>query len=127
RPSTVLVNRPEVTIATPTADGATLLCERPMGAVHYRILALCFAAWVFDIYDLILYSFMLVPIARDLHLNQAQSSLTLGLALAMTAIGGVIFGFIGDRFGRKPTIIVAVLIYGIGTTLCAASHGLLQL
>jgi MFS family permease len=98
-----------------------------MGAAHYRIIALCFAAWIFDFYDLILYSFMLVPIARDLHLSQAQSSLTLGLALAMTAIGGVIFGFIGDRYGRKPTIIVAVLIYGIGTTLCAASHNLLQL
>ena len=121
------VNRTGAIIATPAADGATLLCERPMGAVHYRIIALCFTAWIFDFYDLILYSFMVVPIARELHLSQAESSLTLGLALAMTACGGVIFGFLGDRFGRKPTIIVAVLIYGIGTTLCAASHSLLQL
>lgn len=98
-----------------------------MGAIHYRIITLCFAAWIFDFYDLILYSFMVVPIARDLHLSQTQSSLTLGLALAMTAIGGVVFGFIGDRFGRKPTIIVAVLIYGVGTTLCAASRSLVQL
>ena len=45
----------------------------------------------------------------------------------MTAFGGVIFGFVGDRFGRKPTIIISVLVYGIGTTLCAASHSLLQL
>lgn len=118
---------PGATIATPAADRATLLCERPLGAIHYRIIALCFSAWIFDFYDLILYSFMLVPIARDLHLSQTESSLTLGLALAMTACGGVIFGFVGDRFGRKPTIIVAVLIYGIGTTLCAASHTLLQL
>ncbi len=121
------MNRIGAPIATPANDRPTLLCERPMGAVHYRIIALCFAAWIFDFYDLILYSFMLVPIAHDLHLSQTQSSLTLGLSLAMTAIGGVIFGFIGDRFGRKPTIIIAVLIYGVGTTLCAASHGLLQL
>ena len=121
------MKRTSAIIATPAADGATLLCERPMSAIHYRIIALCFAAWIFDFYDLILYSFMLVPIARDLHLSQAESSLTLGLALAMTACGGVIFGFIGDRFGRKPTIIVAVVIYGIGSILCAASHTLLQL
>ena len=115
--------------STPAAPVAppTLLCERPMGALHYRIVALCFAAWIFDFYDLILYSFMVVPIARDLHLSPTQSSLTLGLALAMTAVGGVAFGFVGDRFGRKPTIIVAVLIYGVGTTLCAASHSLVQL
>jgi MFS family permease len=98
-----------------------------MGAVHYRIIALCFAAWIFDFYDLILYSFMIVPIAHDLHLSQTQSSLTLGLALAMTAFGGVIFGFVGDRFGRRPTIIMSVLVYGIGTTLCAFSGNLLQL
>jgi MFS family permease len=104
-----------------------LLSERPLGPIHNRIVALCFAAWIFDFYDLILYSFLLVPIARDLHMSKADSSLALGLALAMTAAGGVIFGFVGDRFGRKPTIIVSVLIYGIGTMLCAASHSLLQL
>jgi MFS family permease len=104
-----------------------LLSERPMGAIHYRIIALCFAAWIFDFYDLILYSFMVVPIAHDLHLTQNESSLALGLGLAMTAVGGVTFGFIGDRFGRKPTIIISVLAYGIGTTMSAASHSLLQL
>src|SRR5271168_3677197 len=93
--------------ATPTAP---LLNEQPLGAVHYRIVGLCFAAWIFDFYDLILYSFLLVPIARDLHLSKADSSLALGLSFAMTAAGGVIFGFIGDRFGRKPTIIASVLI-----------------
>ena len=111
-----------------TADsGGALVSEQPLGAIHYRIVALCFAAWIFDFYDLILYSFLLIPIARTLHLSNAESSLALGLSLAMTAVGGVGFGFIGDRFGRKPTIIVCVLIYGVGTVLCAASNSLLQL
>ena len=99
-----------------------LLSEQPLGTLHYRIVGLCFAAWSFDFYDLILYSFLLVPIARDLHLSNAQSSLALGLSLAMTAFGGVAFGFMGDRFGRKPVIVATVLIYGVGTTLCGWSH-----
>jgi MFS family permease len=113
----------------PAAIGAEvrLLSERPMSALHYRVIALCFAAWIFDFYDLILYTFMLVPIARDLHLSNNESSLSLGLSLGMTAFGGVLFGFVGDRFGRKPTIIMTVLIYGAGTMLCAASHDLLHL
>jgi MFS family permease len=109
---------------TPTAQ---LLNERPLGAMHYRIVGLCFAAWVFDFYDLILYSFLLVPIARDLHLSNTESSLALGLSLAMAALGGIAFGFVGDRFGRKPVIIATVLIYGIGTTLCGWSHSLSSL
>jgi MFS family permease len=45
----------------------------------------------------------------------------------MTAVGGAVFGFIGDRYGRKPTIIASVLIYGAGTALCAASTSLMHL
>ncbi len=104
-----------------------LLHEQPFGSRHERIVALAFAAWIFDFYDLLLYSFLLVPVARELHLTPAQSSLALGTSLLMTALGGIIFGFIGDRFGRRPTIVATVAIYGIGTALCAASHSLGQL
>jgi MFS family permease len=101
--------------------------EQPLSAIHYRILALCFAAWIFDFYDLILYSFLLVPIARDLHLTTTDSSLLLGTSFLMTAFGGVLFGFLGDRFGRKPIVVATVTIYGLGTLLCATSHSLVEL
>ena len=106
---------------------ALLMSERPMGPAHYRIVALCFLAWIFDFYDLILYSFLMVPIARDLHLGRLEASFALGLSLLMTAIGGLAFGFIGDRFGRRPTIIACVIIYAAGTMLCATSFNLLEL
>jgi len=109
------------------AAPAALLSEQPMGPAHYRIVALCFFAWIFDFYDLILYSFLMVPIARDLHLGTLEASFALGTSLLMTALGGLLFGFIGDRFGRRPTIIATVLIYGAGTLLCAASFTLTHL
>ncbi len=99
-------------------SSAPLMNERPVGAIHRRIVALAFAAWIFDFYDLILYSFLLVPVARELHLTPAQSSLALGTSLLMTAVGGIVFGFLGDRLGRKPMIATTVAIYGIGTALC---------
>ncbi len=104
-----------------------LMNQRAAGAIHLRIVALAFAAWIFDFYDLILYSFLLVPVARELHLTPEQSSLALGASLLMTALGGVIFGFVGDRFGRKPTIAATVAIYGVGTALCGLSQTLPQL
>ena len=100
--------------------------QREAGAIQ-RIVALAFAAWIFDFYDLILYSFLLVPVARELHLTPEQSSIALGTSLLMTALGGVIFGFLGDRFGRKPMIAATVAIYGVGTALCGFSHTLPQL
>jgi MFS family permease len=97
------------------------------GPVHLRIVALCFCAWIFDFYDLILYSFLLVPIARELSLTPAQSSLALGTSFAMTAAGGILFGFLGDRFGRRPIIAATVAIYALGTALCAFSNSLTEL
>ena len=113
--------------AAQPAVSALLLNEQPLSPIHYRIMALCFAAWIFDFYDLILYSFLLVPIARDLHFSTTDSSLLLGTSFLMTAFGGVMFGFLGDRFGRKPIVVATVTIYGVGTLLCASSHSLLDL
>jgi MFS family permease len=111
-----------------TGDGgATPMHQRAPAAIHLRIVALAFAAWIFDFYDLILYSFLLVPVARELHLTPKQSALALGTSLLMTALGGVIFGFLGDRFGRKPAIVATVAIYGVGTALCGFSQTLTQL
>jgi MFS family permease len=104
-----------------------MMPARPAGGGYLRIVAICFFAWIFDFYDLILYSFLLVPIARELHLSAAQSSLALGTSFLMTAAGGVIFGFAGDRWGRRPTIAATVAIYGIGTLLCAGSNSLWEL
>ena len=112
---------------TAEEGSSTLRHQQPLGAIHYRILGLCFAAWIFDFYDLILYSFLLVPIARDLHFSTTDSSLLLGTSFLMTAVGGVMFGFLGDRFGRKPIVVATVTIYGLGTLLCASSNSLLSL
>ena len=110
-------------------DDATelLIHQQPIGAIHYRIIVLSFLGWIFDFYDLIIYSFMLVPIARDLGLSQMQSSLLLGTSFLMTAIGGVGFGILGDRFGRKPVMVATVTIYAAGTLMCATAYSLATL
>jgi MFS family permease len=97
--------------------------ERPT-ARHYTILAMAWAGWTFDFYDLMLFSFLLVPIKRDLGLTDPQLSLLLGLSLAATAVGGVAFGWLADRFGRRPVLSATIITYSLGTFLCGLSPGL---
>ena len=47
-------------------------------ARHYLILAMAWAGWVFDFYDLMLFSFLPVAIKRDLGLADTQLSVLLG-------------------------------------------------
>lgn len=91
--------------------------DRPTGR-HYLILAMAWAGWVFDFYDLMLFSFLLVAIKRDLGLADAELSLLLGASLAATAAGGLFFGWLADRAGRKLVLSATILTYSLGTFLC---------
>jgi MFS family permease len=110
----------------PTAD--KLLCdsEKPTWA-HYKVLLLSWAGWTFDFYDLILYSFLLLPIGKELGLSREMLSWVLGTSLAATALGGVIFGALADRLGRKLVLSLTILTYSLGTFLCGFSTGFYSL
>jgi MFS family permease len=85
---------------------------------HYKILLVSWAGWVFDFYDLILFSFLLGPIGTELGLSRARLSYVLGASLAATALGGALFGFLSDHFGRKRTLEWTIVAYSLGTLLC---------
>ncbi|HUL42845.1 MAG TPA: MFS transporter [Bacteroidota bacterium] len=108
-----------------TNTQSTLLntCEKP-GRQHFEILLMSWAGWVFDFYDLILFTFLLIPIGKELQLSDLSLSYVLGSSLAATAIGGVIFGILADRYGRKRVLQWTILTYSFGTFLCGFSTGL---
>jgi len=97
--------------------------DRPT-ARHYTILGMAWAGWMFDFYDLMLFSFLLVPIKRNLGLTDPQLSLLLGASLAATAVGGLLFGWLADRLGRKPVLSATILTYSVGTFCCGLSPGI---
>ncbi|MBN8723448.1 MAG: MFS transporter [Acidobacteria bacterium] len=90
--------------------------EKPI-RTHYEILLMCWAGWVFDFYDLILYSFLLIPIGKELKLTSVESGWVFGASLAATALGGGLFGFLADKYGRKKVLEWTILLFSLGTFL----------
>src|SRR5258707_9133823 len=104
------------------------LPELPV-ADHFpvRTWLIAFTGWVFDFYDLVLFSFLLIPIGRELNLTEGQEAVLLGTALGASGIGGILFGYVSDVVGRKRALMWTVCIYSLGTALTACATGPLTL
>jgi MFS family permease len=88
-----------------------------------RTWLIAFAGWMFDFYDLVLFSFLLIPIRDELGLSPAEQAVLLGAALGASGIGGILFGYISDRYGRKRAMTWTICLYSLGTALTALATG----
>jgi len=100
-----------------------------------------FAAWLgwgFDIFDGLLFNFVApnaIPTLLGVPIGGAEATKALpywtgilnSLLLVGWAAGGVIFGPISDRFGRKRVLMLTMLLYALGTASCAFVTDMWQL
>ena len=92
-----------------------------------KIWLIAFAGWMFDFYDLVLFSFLLIPIGHDLGLSATQEAWLLGVALGASGLGGILFGYLSDIHGRKKVMMWTICLYSLGTALTAFATGPLTL
>jgi MFS family permease len=98
----------------------------PLGPKRpWAVLAFCWLGWVFDFYDLVLFAFTKVAIGRDLGFAEPVTTLAWieGWSLAATAIGGLAFGRFADHAGRRPAMVLSILVFSLGALLTGLAQG----
>src|SRR3954470_718467 len=96
-----------VTFSTSTRDQRRTLVAAALG-------------WMLDAFDVMLYSLVLVHVMRDLGMTQKQAGLLNTLTLVASGLGGLLFGFVADRIGRKRALMLSILTYSV----CSFASGL---
>jgi MFS family permease len=83
--------------------------------------------WMLDAFDIMLYSLVLVTLIRDLGISKRTAGWLGSITLIASALGGVFFGLLADRFGRTRALMGSVLIYSVFTGACGLSQTIWQL
>jgi SHS family lactate transporter-like MFS transporter len=86
-----------------------------------------FLAWVFDAFDFFLLVFVLHAVAAEFGTPITNVTLAIVLTLAMRPIGAFVFGRAADRYGRRPTLVVVIVLYSVLELLSAFSPNLVFL
>ena len=85
-----------------------------------RTLLAAAMGWGLDAFDAMLYSLVLAMLMRDLRMSKTTAGLLGTLTLLASGIGGVLFGLLADRIGRKRALMASILTY----SLCSFASGL---
>lgn len=92
-----------------------------MGKSQYQAFFAALIGWIFDYYEVFLLSFVIIPMSKALGLTTGQTAALESIQLAGLALGGMLFGILGDRIGRKGMLMYTVILYGVGTLMRAFS------
>jgi SHS family lactate transporter-like MFS transporter len=78
-----------------------------------HVVAATFLGWTLDAFDFFLLVFVLKDIAQEFKTEITEVTFAILLTLAMRPVGAYLFGRAADRWGRRPTLMVNVLLYSI--------------
>lgn len=108
-----------------SANPLAFLVSSSSGQRH--ALAASTLGWMLDGMDVTLYAMVLRELLRELQLSTAQAGLLASVTLIASAAGGILFGLVADRFGRRVALIASIIVYSAFTAACGFSHGLWEL
>jgi putative MFS transporter len=113
-------------MATAVNAGARL-DRLPISSFHYRIFWLVGAGMFFDGYDLYVAGGVLASTIQTKFSTLPQNLQFLSLTFVGMTIGSFVTGFVGDKFGRRFTYQINLLVFGLASIAAAFAQDMTQL
>ena len=95
-----------------------------MDASHRRVMMASAVGSALEWYDFFIYGTAAALVFSELFFPKFDSSTGLLLSFATFGVGffarpfgGIVFGHLGDRMGRKPVLVITLMLVGVGTFL----------
>ena len=81
----------------------------------------CFLGWMLDAFDFFLLTFVVARVATEFATKISSVVFAITLTLMMRPLGALLFGMLGDRFGRRIPLMIDIIFYSVMELLTAFS------
>ncbi len=99
---------------------------KTLNRYHWFVLFVSALGWLFDTMDQQLFNLARGPAIRELmgaEYVQLYGAIATTIFMIGWATGGIIFGIMGDRYGRARTMVITILVYSFFTGFSSFSVG----
>ena len=104
-----------------------ILDEMPMGRLQVAAVCICVLLNGLDGFDVLAISFAAPGIAAEWGINRAALGVVLSMELIGMSIGSIFLGGVADRFGRRPMILLCLVLMTAGMFLAAQAGDVVTL
>ena len=95
-----------------TTDLSEIIEQQKLTPFIVRLVMLSWIVTFFDGFDVSVLSFVAPDLSATLHINRLTLGNVFGAGQAGMVLGGFLFGYLGDRIGRRLSIILATASFG---------------
>jgi AAHS family 4-hydroxybenzoate transporter-like MFS transporter len=103
-------------------DVSALIERQKLGRFLVELVTISWTITFFDGFDMNVIAFAAPYLSTEFHLERVMMGNVLSIGLLGTMVGGFLFGWIGDRFGRRPAVMLSTVLFGLFTLALALAN-----
>jgi MFS family permease len=110
-----------------SANAPSVPWYRTITPEQWRVLAAAKGGWMLDALDFMLYAMALGQLRAYFEFGDDVAGFLGTATLIMSGVGGLLFGWVADRFGRTRALMATIIIFSLASLGASTSQSVLQL